>query len=113
MMVYCEFVEVKVGGGENQTRTSIRNPVVKERRGGGRIESKRSVSAKGMPKKKKRKKRKCSEVMKEEEWKWERKSGEAKGEDGQLVRYRAVTGWYRQTACIQYEGKGRGQRYRY
>ena len=48
-------------------------------------------------KKKKRKKRKCSEVMKEEEWKWERKSGEAKGEDGQPVRYRAVTGWYRQT----------------
>lgn len=56
MMVYCEFVEVKVGGGENQTRTSIRNPVVKERRGGERIESKRSVSAKGMPKKRKEKK---------------------------------------------------------
>jgi len=57
VMVYCEFVVVKVGGGENQTRTSIRNPVVKERRGGGRIESKRSVSAKGMPKKKEKKKK--------------------------------------------------------
>lgn len=61
-------------------------------------------------KEKKKKKRKCSEVMKEEEWKWERKSGEAKGEGRSARTVQGCMDWYGLVLAVR--GKGRGQRYK-
>ena len=56
-----------------------------------------------MPKKKEKKKRKYSKVMKEEEWKWERKSGEAKGEGRSARKVQGCMDWY--GLVLAYEGK--------
>lgn len=48
--------------------------------------------------------------MKEEEWKWERKSGEAKGEGRSARTVQGCMDWYGLVLAVR--GKGRGQRYK-